>query len=249
VTGRPTRIAWPIACAIGASVVICMAEITALYLRPSLMLGCWAALASMLVLPATIGAVVATGRRERRSRRRGPVMGALLASSLAVILGGAIIMHAARWWGCTQYANSLCVSLEMYLADFGAYPRAATWCDDMKGYYGDPDNLRCLERYEIRSGYAFNRALSGLRPADIATDPRRTVAFFDSDRGWNAAGGPELLPRKPRHFGQDMYVFAEVGLLSSTLPRQALSAGTAGIFWDPRAAGANDGRGKAARGG
>jgi hypothetical protein len=241
--GSPTRIAWPIASAIGASVVVGVIEITALYLRPSLLLGIWAALASMLVLVAAIGALIVTRRTERSSRRPRLALIALLAASLTVILGSAIIVHAGRWWGCTQYANSLCVSLEMYLADFGAYPRAATWCDDMKGYYGDPDNLRCLERYGIRCGYALNKSISGLRPSDISTDPEKTVVFFDSDVGWNAAGGPELLPRKPRHFGRDMYAFAGVGL-SRTLSRHALSNGTAGIFWNPRAAKRKNGRGK-----
>jgi hypothetical protein len=123
----------------------------------------------------------------------------------------------------------------MYLVDFGAYPRAATWSDDMREYFGNAKVLHCLERYDLRCGYAFSQALSGLRPDQVTTDPFKTVAFFDSDRGWNAAGGPELLPRKPRHLGSDIYIFAKPGTLSGSLPRRALSDGTAGIFWDPRA--------------
>jgi prepilin-type processing-associated H-X9-DG protein len=35
------------------------------------------------------------------------------------------------------------------------------------------------------------------------------VAIFESDRGWNAHGGPQLLPRNPRHVKGDNYGFAD----------------------------------------
>lgn len=51
-----------------------------------------------------------------------------------------------------------------------------------------PKNQRC--------GYAMNRQLVGIKDTDqIARD---TVMLFESDAGWNAAGGPEILAKRHR---------------------------------------------------
>jgi len=80
------------------------------------------------------------------------------------------------------------------------------------------------------------------------------AVVFESDKGWNAHGGKELLPHTPRHSGGDMYGFAgghmedEGGFDTSPIEkwyrRDEVINGTAGIFWNPRAAKTNDGRGK-----
>jgi prepilin-type processing-associated H-X9-DG protein len=44
----------------------------------------------------------------------------------------------------------------------------------------------------------MNITLRGKREKDLK-DPAHTVMFFDSVPGNNLAGGPELLPLKPRH--------------------------------------------------
>lgn len=59
-----------------------------------------------------------------------------------------------------------------------------------------------------RWNYAFNRALSGVKLADIA-DPAATVMVFESTAGTkNAADTGQSLPRPGRHHGGDYYVFA-----------------------------------------
>ena len=59
-----------------------------------------------------------------------------------------------------------------------------------------------------RWNYAFNRALSGVKLADI-TDPAKTVMLFESTAGVkNAADTGQSLPRPGRHNGGDYYVFA-----------------------------------------
>ncbi len=52
----------------------------------------------------------------------------------------------------------------------------------------------------------MNRALQGRRIDEVPA-PEDTVLIFESDGGWNAAGGEELLPRVPRHYGFDVYGF------------------------------------------
>lgn len=59
-----------------------------------------------------------------------------------------------------------------------------------------------------RWNYAFNRALSGVKLADI-TDPATTVMLFESTTGTkNAADTGQSLPHPGRHNGGDYYVFA-----------------------------------------
>jgi hypothetical protein len=45
--------------------------------------------------------------------------------------------------------------------------------------------------------------------ADSIGDADTTIMLFESDRGWNATGGAELLPNKPRHDGGDRYALAD----------------------------------------
>ena len=33
--------------------------------------------------------------------------------------------------------------------------------------------------------------------------------LYESNAGWNGAGGQELLPEEPRHFGADAYAFTD----------------------------------------
>lgn len=40
-----------------------------------------------------------------------------------------------------------------------------------------------------------------------AVEPAQVVMLFESDRGWNGSGGPEALPKVPRHNGGDFYAF------------------------------------------
>jgi hypothetical protein len=69
------------------------------------------------------------------------------------------------------------------------------------------------------------------------------VAIFESGASWNAAGGPELLPGEPRHYGSDDYVFCGGG--SAWRPRKRLGADSRGypiwatepeadwVIWEP----------------
>lgn len=88
----------------------------------------------------------------------------------------------------------------------GRLPPAQEWCDRLRPYlklFAPPDAdpfeaFVCPATRNQRCSYAFNANLSGVRLADIPKS-RRVVILFESDRGWNAAGGPELLPAQPRH--------------------------------------------------
>ena len=68
--------------------------------------------------------------------------------------------------------------------------------------------LACPAAPELECGYAFNAAVDGL-PRRALDRPSDLIIIFESDAGWNAAGGPELLPDEPRHLGSDNYGFAD----------------------------------------
>jgi hypothetical protein len=127
------------------------------------------------------------------------------------------------------------VGLQMYQADFGALPPAHRWCDALADYgpYRPGDSfVVCEERTDLECGYAFNSALSGVSLDDVQ-DPMHVVLLFESDRGWNAAGGASLLPTEPRHGGGDNYGMVAAFSPSRWADRSAVIDGTAGILWDP----------------
>jgi len=74
-------------------------------------------------------------------------------------------------------------------------------------------------------------------------NPDLTLAIFESDAGWNAVGGPQLLPDEPRHFGGDNYGFADGSV--RWLPRKKLGTDSRGnpiwakepdadwVIWEP----------------
>jgi prepilin-type processing-associated H-X9-DG protein len=79
------------------------------------------------------------------------------------------------------------------------FPDARAWCDQLLPYVPDKEVFVCPSRPQLRCGYAFNSALGGVR-YDSIKDPAKVVVIFETDRGWNAAGGPELLSAHDSRF-------------------------------------------------
>jgi hypothetical protein len=78
------------------------------------------------------------------------------------------------------------------------WPDAANWCDTLleKRYADGIGSFVCPNGLpEMGSSYAMNVHLSKL----VGDVPPNTVLFFESDLGWNGAGGPDDLPAEPRH--------------------------------------------------
>ncbi len=122
---------------------------------------------------------------------------------------------------CDEHLKALSEAMTMYLAHSGGvFPPASTWCDRLAPYVSDPRVFVCPSAPKLRCGYAFSAKLGGLR-ADSIPDPRQVIMLFESDRGWNATGGAELLPETPRHWTGDRYAFAD-GAFRHWLPRKRL---------------------------
>ncbi|MCJ7822527.1 MAG: hypothetical protein MUQ26_05530 [Armatimonadetes bacterium] len=189
----------------------------------------------ILTTPAlTVAVLVVTRGRSRRWHETAVVgLGFLLplaaALTLAALERGPPRPDPYRVeLDCQGNLEILTSALGMYLDEYdNRFPLANTWCDGLYPYiqrrvtpWGPEDMdaeirgmLVCPAVPDLVCGYAFNAALSGAAYDAIEEPAEDTVVLFESDRGWNAAGGPELLPDEPRHLGGDNYlVFASPDL-------------------------------------
>jgi len=106
----------------------------------------------------------------------------------------------------------------------------------------ESDSLLCPAIRRLDCGYALNMNF-GRYLNSAVENPDLTLAIFESDAGWNAVGGPQLLPDEPRHFGGDNYGFADGSV--RWLPRKKLGTDSRGnpiwakepdadwVIWEP----------------
>ena len=115
----------------------------------------------------------------------------------------------------------------------GRLPQGETWCDELRAYTKGEDVFTCPEVPDLRCGYAYNAALSGV-DAESIPDPMQTVVIYESDAGWNAAGGPELLPAEARHLGGENYGFADghVAWMDRSRTRPGEEGTESGVRWE-----------------
>ncbi len=128
---------------------------------------------------------------------------------LGLVSGSARGVSKLRWGVCLRDLMNVNLALNMYLADNDdVFPPGDVWCDLMDEYVRNRQVMICPEAPQLRSGYALNSALAGRR-LRVAEGTRHVVTLFESDAGWNAAGGPESLPQLPRHGNGDNYGFLD----------------------------------------
>ena len=102
---------------------------------------------------------------------------------------------------CAQNLLILVRAMRAYTADYeDTLPPAERWSDALLPYVQERSLFVCPSGQNRVCSYAMNAAVGGLRTEEIGTP---VVLLFESDAGWNAAGGPELMPAEPRHFGGD----------------------------------------------
>jgi len=164
--------------------------------------------------------------------------------------GGPLEKSRTRAANCRGFARRLLTAVRMYTGEAGGcFPPASSWDEALvpvlrslrRSHNLDVESLPpCPERSaEDEGSYAFNSALSTLSPRALRA-PKHTVVIFESDAGagWDAAGGPELLPDEPRHMGGDNYGFADGHV--EWLARKKRPDGTwakapdaDSVIWDP----------------
>jgi hypothetical protein len=127
---------------------------------------------------------------------------------------------------CVNNEKQLALAVRIYSGSHnGQLPHAATWCDDIKPNLDSDRYFICPSAgITNRCDYAFNTKLDGIDESKISPS---TVMIFESDGGWNASGGPELMISKPRHARTYLVAFADGSI-------QILRESQIGnLRWDP----------------
>jgi prepilin-type processing-associated H-X9-DG protein len=103
---------------------------------------------------------------------------------------------------CMNNMKQLNLGVIMYANDNkDLFPTGAKWCDLIMPYEQASQPFVCPQgKPGQRSHYALNAKLVGRELKDVMA-PSETVLVFETDGGWNLAGGRELLPATPRHGG------------------------------------------------
>jgi hypothetical protein len=100
---------------------------------------------------------------------------------------------------CMNNMKQLALAVVLYADDNnGKFPPGNEWCDKINRYVGSPKAFQCPAQENQRCGYALNQNLNSKKQNEVALD---TVLLFESNAGWNKAGGSELLAS--RHEGRE----------------------------------------------
>jgi prepilin-type processing-associated H-X9-DG protein len=131
----------------------------------------------------------------------------------------------AQTINCVNNMKQLALAVRIYANDHNnQLPPALTWCDAIQKEVGSPKVFHCPSDPDRRSAYAFNAKLDGKKDNEI--DPQ-TVLIFESQAGWNGAGGAERLALRHHSSGIVNVAFADGSVRSLT--RSQLNT----LRWDP----------------
>ena len=210
----------------------------------SLVLGILGVFCGVTALPGLILGIVALSQISRSAGRlkgQGVAIAGVVVSGLwlalfaCVALAGAALMPAlerardeARATSCQFNLHQLGLALALFETDRMGLPPADAWCDALLdgGYAEDREVFRCPAASEKECGYALNANLAGATMASVAV-PSKTVVLFESDAGWNASGGRELMVATPRHARGYVILFADLSV--DAVPPDRLDD----LVWEP----------------
>ena len=196
-----------------------------------------------VILSAPVGlilgivAMVKIGKSQGQLRGKGLALAGMITSGAAIVLIpilAAMLLPAlasakqkALEINCMNNEKQMALAVIIYSNDHtNHFPPAATWCDAIKTSIGSEYVFRCAAADSTnRCDYAFNSKLDGLELGKV--NPK-SVVIFESDAGWNASGGSELLPAKARHLGK-YYVVAFADGHVEAVPQSRLNT----LRWDP----------------
>jgi prepilin-type processing-associated H-X9-DG protein len=154
---------------------------------------------------------------------------AILAAMLIPALSQA--KSKAQSIACMNNLKQLALGVRMYSSDNkDTFPVATNWCEVLAPYVGQSQATTSTQRSVFvcpsqpgqRCSYAYNQKLSGVEESKV--DPQ-TVLIFESDAGWNAAGGPELA--SAHHQTKIVVAFADGHVESVPIARLP------SLRWDP----------------
>jgi len=189
-------------------------------------------LAPFAVLLSVVAVILATAARDWRSSGVALLGSGLAAAGLVITFTHAPPNPAVIKSQCMENMKAISAALAAYEDDHGALPPAAHWTQALRCYIHDPAVWK--EPLTGKPGYALNAAIVGRRADSFAADPADVVAVFESDRGADAAGGPELLSRQPRHYGGVHVAYLDGRCKWVYIPHTE-KVQDLGLTWDPDA--------------
>jgi prepilin-type processing-associated H-X9-DG protein len=129
---------------------------------------------------------------------------------------------------CVNNEKQLALAVLIYSGDHTNHlPPAATWCDAIKTAAGSERIFKCpAANSSSRCDYAFNAKLDGMDQSKVNPS---TVMIFETDTGWNANGGSELLPAHARHERGRVFVIAYADGHVESVTQSRLNT----LRWDP----------------
>ena len=187
-------------------------------------------LAPLAALLGLVAVILAIGARDVGSVGLGLLGGGMASAALVIALTHAPPNAADLKSDCMQNMKAIAMALRMYEADHGAIPPAEHWMQSLGTYVDDPAVWNAP--FTGKPGYALNAAIAGRRSDSFAEHPANIIAVFESDRGTNAAGGAELLPRQPRHHGGNIVAYLD-GRVSWIHSQRSDQSSDQWIVWNP----------------
>jgi len=126
---------------------------------------------------------------------------------------------------CVNNLKQLGLAVRIYATDNqDQFPPATTWCNAIQLAVGSPQVFQCPLAPDQQCAYAFNNKLAGKKTSEVNPE---TVMVFESEAGWNANGGSELMLDPSRH-GR---IFV-VGLADGSV-RSVTATELQNLRWDP----------------
>ena len=149
---------------------------------------------------------------------------AIVAALLLPALGKA--KQRAQTIHCVNNMKQLALAAKMYAMDNNdMLPSATNWCADLNQYVGSASSVfDCPQADSSQGHYAFNAKLSHISETNITG---RVVMLFETEGGWNASGGPEMLMTNSRHGGKIVVGFTD-GSVETMTPERAKQ-----LRWEP----------------
>jgi prepilin-type processing-associated H-X9-DG protein len=221
--GRRTSALVVFVCLLSLPVAFLAEPLSRRHGMPILFLGPWA-----VVLSLGCAAVTRLITRGDRLRGWGCLVVAGVIAGWLYVQGASICVSRpeARSSNCRANIQNIGLGLQIYATAYNeVWPPADRWCDLLleAGYVEGACMFQCPDGLDSGSDYAFNCALAGRK----TNQPPGTVLAFESVNRWNACGGRELLPPKPRH--PDGYNFVFVDGRVRAVPAEEVD----GLRWVP----------------
>jgi hypothetical protein len=149
-----------------------------------------------------------------------PIFAAMLLPVLAAAKARAQTIN------CVNNERQLALAIEIYAGNnSNHFPAATNWCDAIKSSV-TPIVFKCpAANPASQCDYAFNAALSGMDERQV--NPH-TVMLFESDAGWDASGGADLMAA-----GRHQRMHISVVAFADGSVQEVRQASLSDLRWNP----------------